>query len=191
MRVRHAAPILVLVLSLVYTSGVAGAAAAAPKPSRNVETRINADKMTYYADKQQVVFETGVHVKRPDFELRADRLTVHMKTPRKDAGTTQGKGGLPEGMAAGDVDRLVAERNVRMTSEGRTGICSRAVYTVDDGVLQMEGNPRVSDGENTISGEVIRYFTNENRSEVVGGAKKRVEAVFSSPGKPAREGGRR
>ncbi len=191
MKVRHAMSMLVLGLSLAGVPEPATAAAAAPKASRNVETRINADKMMYYADKQQVVFETGVHVRRPDFELRADRLVVHMKAPRKDAGTVQGKRGLPEGMAAGDVDRLVAERNVRMTSEGRTGTCSRAVYTVDDGVLRMEGNPRVSDGENTITGEVIRYFTKENRSEVVGSAKKRVEAVFSSPSKPAPEGGRR
>ena len=82
-------------------------------------------------------------------------------------------------MAAGDVDRIVAERNVRMKSENRNGTCAKAIYTMDDGVLLMEGDPRLTDGENTVTGETIKYFTEENRSEVMGGSKKRVEAVFS------------
>lgn len=183
-----------LAVSGVMCFAVAAHAASAPavKPSRDVETRINADKMTYLADKQRVIFETKVHVTRPDFELWADKLTVYMKPPKKESGKEpRPKSGLPEGMATGDVDRLVAERNVRMSSDGRSGTCARATYTVDDGVLRMEGDPRVTDGENTITGEVIRYFTNENRSEVTGGAKKRVEAVFSSPNKSSREGGKR
>lgn len=164
----------------------------APRPAKDVETRIQADKMTYLAGQQRAVFEDKVHVMRPDFQLWADTLTVHMKEPAKTAEGTAEGGSLPQGMAAGDVDKLVAAGNVRMSSEGgRSGSCSKATYLVDQGVLRMEGNPRVSDGENTISGETILYYTRENRSEVLGGAKKRVEAVFSSPAKPTREGGKR
>ena len=79
---------------------------------------------------------------------------------------------MPAGMAAGDVDRIVAERNVRMKSENRNGTCAKATYTMDDGVLLMEGDPRLTDGENTVTGETIKYFTEENRSEVMGGSKK-------------------
>lgn len=173
----------------LFTASASAAPIAPPKPAKNVETRITSDKMTYLADQQRVLFENNVHVERPDFELWSSRLTVYMKPANKD--DDQKKGSLPSGMAAGDVDKIVAEQNVRMKSENRTGTCSRATYTVDDGVLVMDGNPRLTDGENTISGEVIRYFTEENRSEVQGGAKKRVEAVFSSPDKPATvKGGR-
>ena len=66
-----------------------------------------------------------------------------------------------------------------MKSENRNGTCAKAIYTMDDGVLLMEGDPRLTDGENTVTGETIKYFTEENRSEVMGGSKKRVEAVFS------------
>ena len=164
----------------------------APRPAKDVETRIQADKMTYLAGQQRAVFEDKVHVMRPDFQLWADTLTVHMKEPAKGAEGTSEGGSLPQGMAAGDVDKLVAAGNVRMSSEGgRSGSCSKATYLVDQGVLRMEGNPRVSDGDNTISGETILYYTRENRSEVLGGTKKRVEAVFSSPAKPTREGGKR
>ena len=172
----------VLTFALFAVSAMA-APIVPPKPAKNVETRITADKMTYLADQQRVVFESNVHVQRPDFELWSAKLTVHMKPAGQDNGRE--KGSLPSGMAAGDVDKIVAEQNVRMKSENRIGTCNRATYTVDDGVLVMDGNPRLTDGENTISGEVIRYFTEENRSEVQGGSKKRVEAVFSSPDKPA------
>lgn len=184
-----------LMIAAVCLSAVA-AEAASPlpgKPAKDVETRIVADKMTYQSEKQQVVFDTKVHVTRPDFELWSDKLTVYLK-PAKTAPATAGgekkAGSLPEGMAAGDVDRLVAQGNVRMQSDGREGTSSKATYTVDDGMLVMEGDPKVSDGDNIITGEVIRYFTKENRSEVIGGTKKRVEAVFSTSNKPNREGKR-
>ncbi len=70
--------------------------------------------------------------------------------------------------------------------EGRSGSSDKATYTTGDGVLLMEGNPRLTDGENTITGETIRYYTQENRSEVIGGSKKRVEAVFTGSRKGKR-----
>lgn len=185
-------------LLTLFTVGVVASAEAAPQTpapekagqngpglSRNVETRINAAKLTYTADKQQAVFEGSVHVVRPDFQLWGDRLIVFMKpAPKKTEEETKKAGTVPAGMAGGDIDRIEVIGNVRMASEpNRSGSCSKATYTASDGVLRMEGDPRVSDGENTVTGEVIRYFTRENRSEVQGG-KKRVEAVFSSPQKP-------
>ncbi|MEG2140760.1 MAG: lipopolysaccharide transport periplasmic protein LptA [Bilophila sp.] len=164
-----------------------------PKPDKNLETRITSDQLTYLAEKQRIVFEKNVHVQRPDFKLWADRLTVYLKPPKEgQAQKNASKGGLPEGMAAGDVDRIVAEHQVRMESEGRIGTSDKATYTLDDGVVLMEGNPRLTDGDNTVTGETIRYFTEENRSEVKGSTKKRVEAVFSGskvspqPGKGVR-----
>lgn len=187
---RRISPIMLIPLLMAFVCAVpVMPAAAAPEKagqnspglSRNVETRINAAKLTYTADKQQAVFEGKVHVARPDFELWGDRLIVYMKpAPKKAADEAQKPGTVPAGMAGGDIDRIEAIGNVRMASEpNRAGSCSKAVYTASDGVLRMEGDPRVSDGENTVTGEVIRYFTRENRSEVQGG-KKRVEAVFSS-----------
>lgn len=168
-------------------SCVGAAPTKTPKADTNVETRITAQQLTYLADKQRVIFDKNVHVQRPDFELWADKLTVYMKPPQKKSQTQKTtSSGLPDGMATGDVDRIVAERNVRMEREGRSGTCDKATYTMDNSVLLMEGNPRLTDGDNTVTGEVIRYYTNENRSEVLGGAKKRVEAVFAGSKSPSR-----
>lgn len=167
-------------MSLFCSAPLWAAPLTPPKPAKNVETRITSDQLTYLAEKQLVIFDKNVHVVRPDIEIWADRITVYLKPPKGDAQKKEGeKGGMPAGMAAGDVDRIVAERNVRMKSENRNGTCAKATYTMDDGVLLMEGDPRLTDGENTVTGETIKYFTEENRSEVMGGSKKRVEAVFS------------
>ena len=170
--------ITALSLGLLCSAPLFAAPAAPPKPAKDVETRITSDQLTYAAENQRVVFDRNVHVVRPDFELWAERITVYLKPP-KNGGPKEEKGSMPSGMAAGDVDRIVAERNVRMKSENRTGTCAKATYTMDTGVLLMEGDPRLTDGENTVTGETIKYFTEENRSEVLGGTKKRVEAVFS------------
>ncbi len=140
------------------------------------ETRIVADKMVYQSDKQQVTFEENVHVTRPDFELWANTLTVYMKPAPK----TEQTDSVPTGLATGDVDRLVAQGAVRMVSDNNEGSGNKATYVVDSGVLTLEGNPKVTDGENSITGETIKYYTKENRSEVLSGAKKRVEAVFTT-----------
>ena len=175
----------VLTITAGLLCGFAGLGAAAPagnggmpKPARNVPTKITADHMEYDANKLQVVFRDKVHVDRPDMQIWSEVLTVHFKPADQKA--KEGGGSTPPGLAAGDVDRLVAEKSVRMKSENRVGTCDRATYTPDTGVLVMQGNPRLEDGKNTITGNEIRYYANENRSEVTSSGKKRVEAVFVS-----------
>ena len=181
-----------LLAAALITTCIPAAADAAPparntplRPNTDVETRITADTLTYQAEKRQVVCEGHVHVTRPDFDLRAARLTVYMKPAKAQKNGSSGSASA--GLATGDVDRLVAQGHVVMTEpEGRSGTSDKATYTADNGVLLMEGSPRLTDGENTITGETIRYYTQENRSEVIGGSKKRVEAVFSGSRKGTR-----
>ena len=47
----------------------------------------------------------------------------------------------------------------------------------------MEGNPILRDGQNTVRGDVIKFYIHENRSEVLSGTQRRVEAIFYSPSK--------
>ncbi len=191
----RACGVLALAAGLVCGPVAVGLAAPAggtgvPRPARDVPTKITADHMEYDANKLQVVFRDKVHVDRPDMQIWSEVLTVHFKPAEQK--NTQEAGSTPPGLAAGDVDRLVAEKSVRMKSENRVGTCDRATYTPDTGVLVMQGNPRLEDGKNTITGNEIRYYANENRSEVTSAGKKRVEAVFASPesGSKSGRGGR-
>ncbi len=202
---------LCVALLLTFSAPVSAMAADA-KPAnavrRDVPTAVKSDRMQYDAKGQVVVFEGAVYVQRPDFEMWADRITLHLKKKaakpgKENAGgeTAQGSGqsaqpgqsgqagqaGNPasagvSGMDAGEVDRIVAERNVRMKRDNRTGECEKATYTVDNAVMVMEGNPVLHEGDNSIKGEVITFYTRENRSEVRGSTSQRVQAVFTSSG---------
>ena len=67
---------------------------------------------------------------------------------------------------------------MRFRYHTQTGRADKATYTVQSGVLLLEGNPSIQDGGNSITGNIIRYYLNEKRSEVDGGPQGRVEAVF-------------
>ncbi len=146
---------------------------------RDAPTDITAQRMTYDAGKQQLVFEGKVHVVNGDFIMDSQRLTIYMKD-NPNAGETEGESDPFSGMQGGDLDRLVAEGSVTMQKEGRIGECGRATYYMDRELVVMEQNPFLHDGENRISGQVINFWVAQNRSEVIGGEGQPVRATIRS-----------
>lgn len=156
--------------------------------------RVTADSMTYEPDKNIVLFSGNVEVARDDFRMWSAKLTMYMKA-RKNAKTDSKKNAkdgrdtpekeAPSGLDAmktGDLDRIVAEKNVRFRMDTKSGTAQKATWLADKEELVLEGNPVLLDGQNSVTGKRIRYFVKENRSEVEGGTGRRVEAVFSSNG---------
>ncbi len=145
----------------------------------DVETRIAADEMTFFAEEPKVLFQGDVHISRPDFELWSKTLTIYLKKENKKQETPQGvAGGLPEGINASDVERIVAEGNVRMKRDTSLGQSQKITYEAKTAVLTMSGNPSLTDGESQIIGTTIKYYLNESRSEVLGSPDKQVRVVF-------------
>ncbi len=166
--------------------------AAPAAQSKNTPTTITAERMRYDASGQTVVFAGDVHVKRPDFELWAAKITVYLE--KKTGGASESPEAKTLGVETGQINRIVAENTVRMRQGIRTGTCGKATYTMADGKVVMEQNPLINDGNgNEIGGRVINFYTREGRSDVVGG----VSASFSttetleSPLTPGRAEGRR
>ncbi len=156
-------------------------------PLGNVPTKINADTMDYIADEDMIIFTGDVFIEREEFDLWADIVTIYLKSDEAELSeeATQNneennEASVPlSGLQDGDIDRIVAENNVRFQYNTNTGSAERAIYEADLALLTMQVNPILKDGDNTITGEEIRYYLNENRSEVIGGT-SRVEAIFSS-----------
>lgn len=156
----------------------------------NVPTDVSATSMRYDDASQTVVFEGGVHVKRPDFELWADKITLYFLKKGKaekaaapeaedenESAAQRNSHGLGMQMQSGSIDRIIAENSVRIVKDDKVGTCNKGVYSVKTGILAMEGNPVIQDGKkNSIRGQIIKFYINENRSEVLGG----VKATFSS-----------
>ncbi len=143
--------------------------------SSDMPTKINADTMNYNAEKNVVEFSGDVYVEREDFSLWSELLFVHLKKTNENDTN-------PDPMASmksGDISTIVAEKNVRMKYGTNLGKARKVTFKADEEIIIMQGNPLLKDGDNSITGEEIRYYMKENRSEVIGG-KKRVEAFFSS-----------
>ena len=154
--------------AILLFASVAGVQAASSKENT---TRIVSEKMIHDANKNQVVFEGKVHVVRPTMEIWADVLTVVLDSSGKKqtaSSTALGSGGK--------VDKIIAEKNVRIKQDNKSGTCGKATYVVNAGKIVMEQSPVLVDGDNRIRGRVINYFTQTGRSEVIGN----VDVQFST-----------
>ena len=137
-------------------------------PSR-MPVKINSDRMTYDETGKVISFVGNVVATHGELTLWADRLSAYLssQTDKK--------------YSADSVDRIVAEGSVRAKKGTTEGTCGRLTYLVAPQLLKMEENPKLQDGPNSLTGEVINFHIKDDRSEVIGG-EQRVKAVFMTPG---------
>ena len=171
-----------LIFALFAILLCSGGAMAAPIPGADADIPVDvtADNMEYRADNSTVIFRGKVEAIRGDFKMWSETLTLVLKGEKKD-----GEQDAKEKKASqnGDLDRIIAEHNVRFQNGSQNGTAQKATFLARQNILVLEGDPVLNDGENSIRGNVIRYFINENRSVVEGSPKKRVHAVFSNENK--------
>jgi lipopolysaccharide export system protein LptA len=137
-------------------------------PSR-LPVKITSDRMTYDEAGKVISFVGHVVANHGELTLWADKLSAFL------ASSTDKK------FAADSVDRIVAEGNVRAKKGTTEGTCGLLTYMVGPQLLKMERDPKLQDGPNSLTGEVINFHIKDDRSEVIGG-KQRVKAVFMTPG---------
>ncbi len=147
-------------------------------PTGDVPTKINADTMDYLSEENIIIFSGDVFVQRADFNLWADKITVYLKENENKKAEESAADPISS-MQSGDIDTIIADDNVRMKYNTNTGKSGKAIYEAEKALLIMQQDPILYDNDNSITGEEIRYYLNESRSEVIGGT-KRVEAFFSS-----------
>ena len=170
-----------ILLALLAACLFASSAWAAPLPGGDsgLPVDVTADSMEYSADKNTVVFHGNVEAIRGDFKMWSDKLTLMLKSKgNKDEKPAKKANSMAN--AAGDLDRVIAEKNVRFKNGTQHGTADKATYLAQKNILVLEGDPVLHDGDNSIRGNVIRYFLNENRSVIEGSPKKRVHAIFSN-----------
>jgi lipopolysaccharide export system protein LptA len=167
-------PLVAVLLALGLTLSVAWAA---PQPAEKKAIKdrssqpitVKSDQLQAYNEAKQAVFTGHVVARQDDVTIYSDRLEVYY------------------GVTDDEVDRIVASGNVRILQTNRGGTGGHAVYESKLGKITLTENPRVSQNTDTVTGKVIIYYLDEERSEVVGGENARVEAVIHpKPGSGAR-----
>ncbi|CCH47789.1 Lipopolysaccharide transport periplasmic protein LptA [Pseudodesulfovibrio piezophilus C1TLV30] len=134
-----------------------------------VPIKISSERMIYDESGKMVSFVGNVVAEHGDLTLWAHKLSAYL------ASSSDKK------FSADSIDKIVAEGSVKAQKGRSRGSCGKLIYFVSRQVLRMEDNPQLQDGPNSLTGDVINFYAKENRSEVVGGNGKRVQAVFMTP----------
>lgn len=157
-----------------------------PATANDKEIRITADKLETFNDKNLAVFSGNVHATQADTVIDSDRLEIYYD--RQENTETAGskpkkpdKNPAPKEGEKGSVKRVVAIGGVKIRSGDRLATTEKAEYTSETGIIVLTGeNSKVNSGNNSVTGNKITMYRNEDRVVVESGEKKRVEAVVYS-----------
>ncbi|MDY0211445.1 MAG: lipopolysaccharide transport periplasmic protein LptA [Desulfuromonadaceae bacterium] len=119
------------------------------------------------------IFKGDVVAKQDNATIYSDQLEVYYaQTPEQnnEAGTVDKNNR--------SILKIVASGAVRIVQNERIATGERAEYVYADSAIILTGSPKVIQGTNTVSGEKITVYLNDERSIVEGGAQKRVNATF-------------
>ena len=153
-----------IVSALIVWIFAAYAVHAAPEQHRgtsNLPITVKSNELAADNKGKTAIFTGKVVAKQGDITIFCDKMTVYY-------GNTQG-----------DVDKIEADGNVRIVQENRTGLSSHAVYESKQGKITLTGgSPKVTQGEDTVTGKIITYYMDDDRSFVTGDGDSRVTAVI-------------
>ncbi|MDX1764130.1 MAG: lipopolysaccharide transport periplasmic protein LptA [bacterium] len=151
---RVMAPLVVLWATMLFVA-VPGVYGNEPLPITITANRMEGDFKSGI-----ITFLDAVKVVRGEMVLYADHVELH---PGE-----QGK----------KIEKVTAAGHVRVVDGSRSASSDRAEYVDAGEILILTGNAKVSDGQNTITGPLIRIYLREERTEVEGTRDERPRFLF-------------
>ena len=119
---------------------------------------ITSDRVETYSKENLIIFKGNVIARQKDIVIYADSI---------EAMVMEGGKGIEQVLAIG---------NVKIQQGLRVASCQRAVFHNLDRKMILTGDPKVSEGDNIVSGEEIIFDLTQNRVEVKGGTGGRGKA---------------
>jgi len=141
------------------------------KHDSNQPVNISANKLEADDKTGVFVFIGDVQAQQGEVFIYAQKMTVYYSKAASSSNSTKKQ-----------VDKVVAQQDVRIVQLDRVATGQQAVYYNQEGRIVLTGDPRVVQGDNNVAGERIVVYLNDNRSVVEGGEKQRVKAVFVPEG---------
>ena len=129
--------------------------------ARNEEPiKIKSDKLQADNSRKMATFIGNVAARQGDLTIYGDKLVVSYSDE---------SGAISSAEVFGTVRIIQGERRAQ---------ADHAIYDAINARIVLDGNPRVFQDSDTISGKIITYYLDQDKSEVVSGADSRVEAVI-------------
>jgi len=129
-------------------------------------TVITSDKLRIDTQKKIGLFTGNVYVNNEQFTMTSDEMRVFFNDDKNGVDEIVANGNVILKQVGGDESVARGEQAVFTTSkdDGKGG-------KVSDDVIVLTGNPNIQQGNNTISGKVIRFFKGQNKMIVEGGSR--------------------
>lgn len=167
-------PGLALLAAMLLTISSAYAQETAPETegAQQGGERIHvvSDRLITDTEAQTAEFIGNVRATQGDTVIVGDRLKVYYESAEdrvKD----------DEQNAA--IKKMVATGNVTIHLDDKVAVSEQAVYLTESGILVLSGaNSKITSENNSVSGDKITLYREEDRMEVEGSSKERVEAIF-------------
>ena len=143
----------------------------AQKTARVVQT--SSKMLTYSGGERKVTLSGGVVARNADGTVSAGSVELFLEPEAVGPLGASGTHALKNAAGpSGQVSRMIAEQNVRLTQGSRTGSGEKLVYTAEDGHFVLTGTsasmPRITDPEHgTVTGSSL-IFDDRDDSVVVG-----------------------
>lgn len=131
--------------------------------------QIKSDRLHTDNDRKMATFSGNVAARQGDLTIYADKLVVSYAEE------------------SGDISSAEVFGNVRIIQGERRAQAEHAIYDARNSKIVLDGNPRVFQNSDTISGKIITYYLDQDKSEVTSGVDSRVEAVIHPKGKGRNE----
>ena len=158
-----------ILAGLIFSAGICSAQG--PAVARNsLPIQIKSNELQTDNAARTATFTGKVVARQGDVTIYSDKLVIHYSSNDKD------------------VDQVEAFGSVRIIQENRLGESDHAVYESKAGKITLDGNPKVVQGRDVITGNLITYYVDEQKSVVTSAPGKRVDAVIHPKGKEKNDG---
>ncbi|MEZ5995473.1 MAG: LptA/OstA family protein [Hyphomonadaceae bacterium] len=162
---------LLIAAMAALVTAIAASPAQAQLSSGGGPVSYSADSLEYFDGDRRLVLTGDVDVVQNDARLRADRITLFF------SGSGQG-GASGEGLASGDIERMIAEGEVYYIRPDQDARGDRAVYDIGQDSVTFTGNVIVMSQENVIRGETLVLQIGSRRTTIRPQPGQRVRGVF-------------
>ena len=148
------AVLTMLLMLFAVLNGVVKAAPTMRTTGRSEQPiQLKANELSTDSNNRTATFTGNVIARQGDITIFCDRLVVHY------------------GEKEQEVTQVEAYGNVRIVQGNRQAQAGRAHYDNRAGTILLEENPKVSQGDDWVTGKTITFYVNEQKSTVTGGAR--------------------
>lgn len=136
-----------------------------PASRSNEPIKIKSDQLLTDNSRKMATFTGNVAARQGDLTIYSDKMVISYSDV---------EGGISSSEVFGNVRIIQGERRAQ---------ADHGIYDARHATIILDGNPKVFQNSDMVSGKVITYYLDQDKSEVTSDSGNRVEAIIHPKGK--------